>query len=202
VGGKIRLEYLLSLMSDGRSGERSCIHQHPPGERPPIAVMFVDPPSVVGMGGGQIVEGALGAAVVVAADCVDVLSPSPGSSRGACELRDEALIPPVLPIAALELNGVDPAGAPAEIEELEGSVDVGTARGSVPVFVVVCALAVATIPKKMIAPRVLKCVVPGVMPCITLSCSEAVAELRHGLFGAEQRLGGQKGRMKFRKGTA
>jgi len=56
------------------------IRQHPPGEKPSIAVIFAEPPSVAGIEGGQMVEGALGAAAVVLADCVEVSSPSPGNS--------------------------------------------------------------------------------------------------------------------------
>lgn len=47
-----------------------------------------------------MVEGGLGAAAVVLADCVDVSSPSPGNSKAVCELREEgALIEAVLPLA-------------------------------------------------------------------------------------------------------
>jgi hypothetical protein len=105
-----------------------------------MVVMFAEPPSVVGIAGGQMADGALGAATVVLAVCVEVADPSPGNSRGTCELREaEALIP--LPPAA-EPDGVtDPlvAGAdvPVENEEVEDSVEVGTPSGSVPVFVVI-----------------------------------------------------------------
>jgi hypothetical protein len=57
-------------------------HQHPPGEKPSITVMFADPPSVEGIDGGQMVEGALGAAAVEFADCAEVSRPSPGNCRG------------------------------------------------------------------------------------------------------------------------
>ncbi|WP_298253699.1 hypothetical protein [Bradyrhizobium sp.] len=44
---------------------QSCpSHQHPPGEKPSISMMLAEPPSVVGIEGGQMVEGALGAAAV------------------------------------------------------------------------------------------------------------------------------------------
>ena len=47
-----------------------------------------------------MVDGGLGAAAVVLADCVEVSSPSPGNSRAVWELREEgALIETVLPIA-------------------------------------------------------------------------------------------------------
>lgn len=116
------------------------MRQHPPGEKPSIVVMFAEPPSVVGIAGGQIVEGALGAAAVVLADCVEVPSPSPGNSRGTCELREEGTLIPLPPTE--ELDGVaDPpvvgADVSAENEEIDDGVDVGTPRGSVPVFVVV-----------------------------------------------------------------
>jgi hypothetical protein len=99
------------------------VRQHPPGEKPSIVVMFAEPPSVVGIAGGQMVGGALGAAAVVLADCMDTPSPSPGNSRGACGLRvaEKALV----------------ADVPVENEDMEDSVDVGTPRGSVPVFTLV-----------------------------------------------------------------
>jgi hypothetical protein len=59
------------------------IRQQPLGEKPSILVMLADPPSVVGIAGGQMVDGALGAAAVVLADCVEVSSRSPGNSSGA-----------------------------------------------------------------------------------------------------------------------
>ncbi len=70
-----------------------------------------------------MVEAALGAAAVVLADTVELPSPSPGNSRGACGLRvaEEALV----------------ADVPVENDDMEDSVDVGTPRGSVPVFAVV-----------------------------------------------------------------
>ena len=100
--------------------------------------MFADPPSVVGIGGGQMVEGGLGAAAVVLADCVEVSRPSPGNSRAACELREEgALIEAALPLAGpdvvtaplivgLAVAVVDPLVVPtdevAKDEELDSDV--------------------------------------------------------------------------------
>ena len=84
-------------------------------------------------------EGAAGAAAVLLAACVELSRPSPGSSRGTCELREEdAPIPLVLPVAAPEV-ATDPltvvpllddsaVDVPDEKDELEGSVDVGTLR--------------------------------------------------------------------------
>jgi hypothetical protein len=64
----------------GRSAiARANPRQHPLGEKPSISVMLADPPSVEGIGGGQMVERVLGAAAVVLADCVEVSGPSPGS---------------------------------------------------------------------------------------------------------------------------
>ena len=99
------------------------MRQHPPGEKPSIVVMFAEPPSVVGIAGGQMAEGAPGAAADVRADCVEVPFPSPGNSRGTCGLREveEELV----------------ADVPVENEDMEDSVDVGTPRGSVPAFTVV-----------------------------------------------------------------
>jgi hypothetical protein len=97
--------------------------RHPAGEKPSIVVMFAEPPSVVGIAGGQMVEGAPSAAAVVLADCVELPSPSPSNSREACGLRvaEDALV----------------ADVPVENEDMEDSVDVGTPRGSGPVFTVV-----------------------------------------------------------------
>jgi hypothetical protein len=116
------------------------MRQHPPGEKPAMVVRFAEPPSVVGIAGGQMAEGAPGAAAVLLADWVEVGSPSPGNSRGTCELRTEGALIPLAPAA--EPDGVtDPlvAGAdvPVKNEEIEDSVEVGTPSGSVPVFVVI-----------------------------------------------------------------
>lgn len=109
-----------------------------------MVVMFAEPPSVVGIAGGQMAEGALGAAAVVLADWVEVPSPSPGNSRGTCELREDGALIPLLPAA--EPDGVadplvDPvvlvADVPVENEKVEDSVEVGTPSGSVPVFDVI-----------------------------------------------------------------
>jgi hypothetical protein len=120
--------------------------QHPPGEKPSISVMLAEPPSVEGIGGGQMVEGALDAAAAVLADCVEVSSPSPGNSRGIWELDDEeALIPLVPPPAGVgdPLIVEPPVGVVAEPlvvagdvidvdDEVDGSDDVDTPRGSDP----------------------------------------------------------------------
>ncbi len=111
-----------------------------------MVVMFAEPPSVVGIAGGQMAEGALGAAAVVLADWVEVPSPSPGNSRGTCELREKGTLIPLLPLPAAEPDGVaeplvDPvvlvADVPVENEKVEDSVEVGTPSGSVPVFDVI-----------------------------------------------------------------
>jgi hypothetical protein len=139
--------------------------------------MFAEPPSVEGIGGGHMVEGAPGPAAVVLADCVEVSSPSPGNSRGAWELGDEALIPPVLPpagtadpvtveplvvvIAEPPVVADDVAG---EDGEVDGSEDVDTPRGSDPGAVpavgtsdgvVVWACAIVE-PRMMIAVRIVR----------------------------------------------
>lgn len=116
------------------------MRQHPPGVKPSIVVMFAEPPSVVGIAGGQMAEGAPGAAADVRADCVEVPSPSPGNSSGTCGLREVEALIPLLPTG--EADGVtDPlavaADVPVENEEVDDSVDVGTPSGSVPLFVVV-----------------------------------------------------------------
>jgi hypothetical protein len=109
--------------------------------------MFADPPSVEGIGGGQMVEEVLDAAAAVAlADCVEVSSPSPGNSRGAWELGDEeALIPLVLPPAGggdalvvepLAVVVAEPPVAADEDDDVDGD-DVDTARGSDPAALLV-----------------------------------------------------------------
>ena len=47
--------------------------QHPLGEKPSISVMFADPSSVEGSGGGQMVERVFGAAAVALAERCPVL---------------------------------------------------------------------------------------------------------------------------------
>jgi hypothetical protein len=141
-----------------------------------MSVIFADPPSVVGIGGGQIVEGVPGAAAVVLADCVEVSSPSPGNSRGAWEVRDGALMPLALPLAdpdivtgppivalPVVLVAADPPAAPDDddVEDV-AIVDVGTPSGSdptvvVPLPVTVWALAVV-MPARMIAIRIVRCI--------------------------------------------
>lgn len=44
-----------------------------------MTVMLAEPPSDVGTAGGQMLEGALGAAAVVPAACVELFGPSPDS---------------------------------------------------------------------------------------------------------------------------
>ena len=162
---------------------RANPHQHPPGEKPSISVMFAEPPSVEGIGGGHMVEVVPGPEAVVLADCVEVSSPSPGNSRGAWELGDEALIPLVLPPAgtADPVSVDDPvtveplvvvtAEPPIVAEdvagedgEVDGSEDVDTPRGSdpgaVPVVktsdcMVVWACAIVE-PRMMIAVRIVR----------------------------------------------
>ena len=80
------------------------LRQRPPGEKPSMAVMFAEPPPVVGTAGGQMAEGALGAAAVVLADWEEVPSPSPGNWSGSCELREKRALIPLLP--ATEPEGV------------------------------------------------------------------------------------------------
>jgi hypothetical protein len=105
-----------------------------------MVVMFAEPPSVVGIAGGQMAEGGPGAAAVVLADWAKVPGPSPGNSRGTCELREEGALIPLLTAAEPD-DVTDPlvvgAGVLVENEEEEESVEVGTPSGSVPVFVVV-----------------------------------------------------------------
>jgi hypothetical protein len=113
-------------------------------------------------------EGAAGAAAVLFAVCVDVLNPSPGSSRGTCELREEGALIPLVPPAGDPC--VMPLDGPEENDEVDGSDDVGTLSGSVPVFVVVWACAVATAPRQMIAAKITR--------CIAFSCIESSHGLR------------------------
>jgi hypothetical protein len=49
---------------------------------PAIALRFAEPPSVEGIGGGQMGDGALGADAVARAACVDVSGISPGNNKG------------------------------------------------------------------------------------------------------------------------
>lgn len=133
-----------------------------------ISVMFADPPSVDGIGGGQMVEGALGAAAVELADCVEVSSPSPGNFRGTWELGDEALIPLVPPPAEEPLTVVPPAvpdGDVPENVEADGSDDVRTLRGSDPIVVLPPGVVWAAVwarppvmPRMMIAARIVRCI--------------------------------------------
>jgi hypothetical protein len=57
--------------------------QHPLRDPPTISVRFAEPPSVVGIGGGQIVEEWLGDGAIVIGACGEGLDISPGSSKGA-----------------------------------------------------------------------------------------------------------------------
>ena len=56
---------------------------------PAIPVKFAEPPSVAGIGGGQVGDGALGEVAVLLAAWVDVSGISPGNSKGACEAPEE-----------------------------------------------------------------------------------------------------------------
>ena len=176
------------------------IRQQPPGENPSISVIFAEPPSVEGIAGGQMVEEAAGAAVVLLAACVELSSPSPGSSRGVCELREEedALIPLVLPAAGpivvtapltlvLPLADDPPVVAvdvPEETDEVDGSGDVGMLSGP-PGLVVVWACAAAITPRQMIAVRIVRCI--AFSCCI--ECEHTAAPCAH---AARQRLIHQK----------
>ena len=126
----------------------------------------------MGIDGAQMAEDALGAAAAeLVADCVELSSPSPGNSRGACELREAgALIPLELPPAGLDVEDplVAAAGDPAE-NELNGNGEAGTLSGSVPVPVAVWAWAVVMMPRRAAAARMMR--------CIAFSCSRAIAEL-------------------------
>jgi hypothetical protein len=105
--------------------------------------MFADPPSVIGIEGPQMVEGAPGAPAAGLAAWVEVSSPSPGSSRGDWELREDAVIPLVLPPADADPLTVEPVVAfaadpvvvPDVVEGVE-LVEVDTSRGSDPTVVV------------------------------------------------------------------
>lgn len=149
-------------MPGGAGSTPANPHQHPPGEKPSISVMFADPPSVEGIGGGQMVEGALGAAAVELADCDELSSPSPGNSRGTWELGDEALIPP-----AEEPPTVPPAVVPdgEAAENVEFNDEVGTLRESDPIIVFPPAVVSAAVwawatvmPRRMIAARIVCCI--------------------------------------------
>ena len=92
-------------------------------------------------------EGALGAAAVVPAACVELFGPSPDNCSGVWGLCEAGAPIPMLPaedpvvaadplIAVPAPDDVDPPADPsAGNEEEEGSVDVGTLRGSVPMLV-------------------------------------------------------------------
>ena len=109
-------------------GSDALLRQHPPGEKPSIVVMFAEPPSVEGIGGGQMVAEAAGAPAVVLAPCVEVSGASPGNSTGVCELSEEdAPIPPVLPPTEDPL--VVAADVPEENGKVDGSDDAGTLSG-------------------------------------------------------------------------
>ena len=150
--------------------------------------MFADPPSVEGIGGGQMVEGVLGAAAVVLADCVEESSASPGNSSGAWELRDEdALIPLVLPTAGPVvvtdpltvglLVVVDPLVVPDddpdEDVEVDGRVVVDKPEGSavLPPFVVWPFTCAAVWACTVVMPR--KTIAVSMVRCIALSCFES-----------------------------
>ena len=109
--------------------------------------MLADPPSVKGIGGGQMVEDVIdAAAAVVLADCVEVSSPSPGSSRGPWALDDEEALSPLVPppagagdpptverpVAVIAEPLVVAGDVAGEDDEADGSDDAGTLRGSDP----------------------------------------------------------------------
>src|ERR1700678_1737049 len=64
--------------------------QHPPSDAPAISVRLAEPPSVVGIGGGQTDAAAPGAAAVVLGPWVEVSGISPGNSTGDCDDADAA----------------------------------------------------------------------------------------------------------------
>src|SRR5579871_2058208 len=104
-----------------RSVARKRRLQHPL-EPPAMLVRFAEPPSVVGIAGGQTGEDGPAVAAVDAADCLDVAGISPGNCNGTCEAFDEGvLIPAVLPPAASGL--VPPFWEPPEGEADAGRID-------------------------------------------------------------------------------
>lgn len=117
-----------------------------------------------------MVEGALGAAAVVPAACVELSSPSPGNCRGTCELREAgALIPlPVVdPVRLPVAVAAEPLVAPENDDE-DGSDKVGTLSGSdptvagslprAPLSVAVCASAVVRPRETITATRIARCI--------------------------------------------
>jgi hypothetical protein len=146
----------------------SIADQHPLSEPPTISVRLAEPPSDVGTGGGQIGEAAwLAAAAVEVADCVEVLSISPGNCNGTWDVFDDdalmpeapaRLDPPTPPIAAVPVAENDSlalpkAPNPVDNEKPDGRDCVATLSGSVPTPTVVdavCAWA-PVMPNAMIA---------------------------------------------------
>jgi hypothetical protein len=128
---------------DGRSPRNRCFSffrfQHPLSDTPAISLRFAEPPSVDGIGGGQIGEGAVGAVAVVLAAWVDVFGISPGNSKGACETPEPEpefeLVAPVAPLADPVVVG-DSDGVPncdaGEGDDTDGKAGVGKPRGSDP----------------------------------------------------------------------
>lgn len=102
---------------------------------PAIPVRFAEPPSVVGTGGGQVGDGALGEVAVLLAAWVDVSGISPGNNKGACEAPEEdpaenpepelvlaELVAPVAPFAdPVVVDGdVAPNGDAVDGDETDG----------------------------------------------------------------------------------
>lgn len=86
---------------------------------PAIPVRFAEPPSVAGIGGGQVGDGALGEAAVLLAAWVDVSGISPGNNKGACEAPEED--PAENPEPELVLAGlVAPNGDAVDGDETDG----------------------------------------------------------------------------------
>jgi hypothetical protein len=72
---------------------------------------LAEPPSVVGIGGGQTDAAAPGAAAVVLGPWVEVSGISPGNSTGDCDDADAAPVAPAPPLAD-PADVADPADAP------------------------------------------------------------------------------------------
>ena len=59
-----------------------CNDQHPLRDPPTMLVRLAEPPSVVGIGGGQTTDARLGVVAVVIAAWEEVFGISPGNSEG------------------------------------------------------------------------------------------------------------------------
>lgn len=163
-----------------------------------------------------MVEGVLGEAAVVLADCVEESSPSPGNSRGAWELRDEeALNPLVLPLAGPvvvtdpltvgllvvvdPVVAVDPLvvpdGNPDEDVEVDGCDVVDRPRGADPIAVLPLPVAwpftsAAVWACAVVMPR--KMIAVSIVRCIALSCFQSDRRAASFDRDARQRLISQK----------